>query len=455
MNELKSLRLLLFAWVGLGCLLAGGCNQSDAYPSRPITLVCPWAAGGGTDRVSRQMAMLLEQELGVPVTVINATGGKGVTGHSRGLDARPDGYTLTMMTFELNTMHWAGLTDLTYRDAIPLVSVNEDYAALLVPDDSPWQSLQEVEAAIADSPGALTASGTAVGGAWHLALAGWLVEAGFDADDVVWVPSEGSNPSLQQLISGGVDMVCCSLPEARTLLESGQVKALGLMSLQRAKGFEDIPTFPEEGRGWTLGGWRGLGVPKETPRPIVEKLVAVLTKIVSAPPREDTFAGFMAAQKFDNNWRGPEEFKAFLASNDKKLGALLTSDAMKSVSQDRFSPMAYPALLFFLLLFAAIGMTWNRFRTCETTVADDREEAEVLGGGKTGLLWVLGAVVGYILFAEWLGFIIVASFMLLSLLYRFGTRPLPGLMITLLLVPLTYVVFAYGLRVPLPQGLLG
>ncbi len=93
-----------------------GCARDDKYPSRPITLICPWAAGGGTDRVSRQVAAHLEQDLGVPVSVVNAVGGKGVTGHSRGLSARPDGYTLTMATLELNMLHWSGLTDLTHKD---------------------------------------------------------------------------------------------------------------------------------------------------------------------------------------------------------------------------------------------------------------------------------------------------------------------------------------------------
>ena len=129
-----------------------GCRQESAYPSRPITIICPWAAGGGTDRVSRQMAMQLEQELGVPVNVVNATGGKGVTGHNRGLTARPDGYTLTMMTFELNTMHWMGLTELTYQNCVPLVSVNEDYAALLVRVEADWNSLGELESEIRQRP---------------------------------------------------------------------------------------------------------------------------------------------------------------------------------------------------------------------------------------------------------------------------------------------------------------
>jgi tripartite-type tricarboxylate transporter receptor subunit TctC len=153
-------------FLSLICLLAGGCDRTAPYPSRPITLVCPWAEGGGTDRVSRQMAILLEQRLGQPVTVINATGGKGVTGHSRGLSTHPDGHTLTMMTFELNTMHWTGITDLTYEDCVPLVSVNEDYAALMVRNDAKWKTVAELASEVNAAPGILTASGTALGGAW-------------------------------------------------------------------------------------------------------------------------------------------------------------------------------------------------------------------------------------------------------------------------------------------------
>ena len=294
------------------CLIPG-CGSNSEFPSRPITIICPWSAGGGTDIVSRQMAFQLEAELGVPVSVINATGGKGVTGHNRGLTASPDGYTLTMMTFELNTMHWMGLTELTYRDCRPLLSLNEDYAALLVAQDSPWQSLANVLKAIRENRGGLTASGTASGGAWHLALAGWLIDARLEADDVIWVPSAGSSPSLQQLLSGGVDMVCCSLPEARALIEAGQVRALGVMSEKPALGFEKVPTFAEQGSSWTLGGWRGLAVPMKTPEPVVEQLASAIGRIVSRPVDEEgSFANFMQAQKFDATWRTPENFKKFL-----------------------------------------------------------------------------------------------------------------------------------------------
>ena len=129
-----------------------GCVGQERFPSRPITLICPWAAGGGTDRDSRMTAVYLETEPGVPVNVINATGGRGVTGHSHGLHAQPDGYTILMATVELNTMHWSGLTELTHADATPLMSINEDSASLIVRADAPWQTLGELEAEIRGKP---------------------------------------------------------------------------------------------------------------------------------------------------------------------------------------------------------------------------------------------------------------------------------------------------------------
>ncbi|MEE2937893.1 MAG: tripartite tricarboxylate transporter substrate-binding protein [Planctomycetota bacterium] len=436
-------------FLSLLCLLAGGCERTAPYPSRPITLVCPWAAGGGTDRVSRQIAILLEQRLGQPVSVVNATGGKGVTGHDRGLSARPDGHTLTMMTFELNTMHWAGLTDLTYEDCVPLVSVNEDYAALLVRNGAKWKTITELESDVNAAPGTLTASGTALGGAWHLALAGWLVASELDADAVTWVPSAGAGPSLQQLISGGVDMVCCSLPEARTLLESDQVRALGVMSPQRAVGFEQVPTFLEQGNNWTLGGWRGLAVPQGTPTEIVDRLLDVLIPIVSESPSAGNFAEFMETQKFDHTWRGPSEFKEFLAENDRKLGTLLKSVAMKAVNEDRFNPMTYPLILLGLIAATLIGLVL----THEKKPAPDQGEKQSLPVSRASVVNVgsiVIAIVAYVCLAERVGFLLLASAILFLLLLRFKTNTVTSFAITAVTVPILYFVFAMLLRVPLP-----
>jgi tripartite-type tricarboxylate transporter receptor subunit TctC len=400
--------------------------------------------------------MLLEQELGQPVNVINATGGKGVSGHNRGITARPDGYTLTMITFELNTMHWMGLTDLTYNDCTPLVSVNEDYAALLVRSDSPWTNLRDLEDAVRLKPQELTASGTAIGGAWHLALAGWLNAIGTAADDVTWVPSEGANPSLQQLISGGVDMVCCSLPEARTLLEADQVRALGVMSPQRAPGFDQIPTFREAGTEWTLGGWRGLAVPSGTPQPIADRLATVILDIVSADAQPGTFAEFMTSQKFDNTCRGPKEFRQFLKENDEKLGKLLTSEAMQSVSQDRFHSMAFPYAIMGLIGVAGIALTVSSRSTLLTKEVDNStEKVEHTVRRLDNFVAILVAAVIYILLAETVGFLVLSTLILLWMLLKFGNKPRMSIWIALTVAPSIYFLFAYLLRVPLPRGWLG
>jgi tripartite-type tricarboxylate transporter receptor subunit TctC len=96
-----------------------GCRRTKTFPDGPILLVCPWAAGGGTDRIARHLAALLEQDLGVPVNVVNVTGGEGVTGHSRGALARADGHTLTLITVEIGSLHWRGMTNIAHDDFAP------------------------------------------------------------------------------------------------------------------------------------------------------------------------------------------------------------------------------------------------------------------------------------------------------------------------------------------------
>ena len=181
--------------------VALGCRAQDRYPDGPILLVCPWAAGGGTDRVARQLAALLEQDLGVPVNVVNVTGGDGVTGHSRGALARPDGHTMTLVTVEIATLHWRGMTNISHRDFSPVGLVNEDAGAVFVRAGAPWKTLRDLEQAIRDRPRSLRASGTAAAGIWHLALGGWLATVGLAPTDVIWVSIAGSAPSLQELLA--------------------------------------------------------------------------------------------------------------------------------------------------------------------------------------------------------------------------------------------------------------
>ena len=145
-----------------------------AYPERPITLIVPWGAGGGTDATARIIGSLLEKELSQPVNVVNRTGGSGVVGHAAIASAAPDGYTIGIVTVEIGMMHWQGLTELNGASYTPIGLVNADPAGLQVRSDAPYKTANELVAAVKANPGKFKASGTGQGGIWHLAIAGML-----------------------------------------------------------------------------------------------------------------------------------------------------------------------------------------------------------------------------------------------------------------------------------------
>lgn len=293
------------------------------YPERPITLVVPWGAGGGTDATGRILASLMQEELDVPVNVVNRTGGSGVVGHSAIANAKPDGYTLGVITVEIGMMHWQGLTELTHEDYTPLVLYNADPAGFHVRADSEWNNAQEALAAVGGSPGKHKSSGTGQGGIWHLALAGMLQSSGMAPDAAPWVPSQGSAPGLQDLVAGGVDIVTCSVPEAQSLLEAGRVKTLAVMSDERNAAFPDVPTLAEAtGSEWKMAAWRGIGGPKGLPSEVAGKLVPLLQKIHES----EKFREFMAQRGFGVVWRDPDGFRDWMAESNAALG-----DVMKAV----------------------------------------------------------------------------------------------------------------------------
>jgi tripartite-type tricarboxylate transporter receptor subunit TctC len=312
--------LTLAATAATAALLAAPGDAQAAYPERPITIIVPWGAGGGTDATARIIATLLEGRLGVPVNVVNRTGGSGVVGHSAIATADPDGYTLGIMTVEINMMHWQGLTELTWEDYTVLALYNADPAGLQVPVDSPWQTAADVIEAARAAPGSLTASGTGQGGIWHLALAGMLVEAGLPGDAVRWVPSEGAAPGLQEMVAGNVHMVTCSVVEARSLMDAGRVKSLASMSAERLPAFPDVPTLAEAaGIDWQLAAWRTVVGPAGMPQEVVDALLPALRDLHGSAE----FLEFMAGRGFGVTWLEGEEFRSYLASNNEDFGRVM------------------------------------------------------------------------------------------------------------------------------------
>jgi tripartite-type tricarboxylate transporter receptor subunit TctC len=308
---------LVVTWL-LALMVLNG--RAADYPVRPITFIVPWGAGGGTDAVGRIMASLLERDLGRPVNVVNRTGGSGVVGHSAIANARPDGYTIGILTVEIAMMHHQKLTALTGASFTPLGLINLDPTAIQVRHDSPYQGLGDLLGAVRAQPGKLKASGTAQGGIWHVALCGLLQEQKIAPDAIVWVPSASNAAGLLDLVAGGVDLVPGSHPEGRSLIDAGKVKSLAVLDDQRSALYPKVPTGSEAiGTKWRMGAWRGIGAPKNLPKPVEARLQAAVKKAYESKE----FAEFMNQRGFGMRWAGPAEFAAFMAEEDAKMGPLM------------------------------------------------------------------------------------------------------------------------------------
>jgi tripartite-type tricarboxylate transporter receptor subunit TctC len=314
-------RTLLATGAGAAAAAGFGVSPSVAqtdWPNRPVTVVVPWGAGGGTDATARIVAALLEKELKQPFNVVNRTGGSGVVGHSAIATAAPDGYTLGMITVEITMMHWQGLTDLKPESYTPLALMNQDPPGVQVNASSPWKTMKELADAIkAAPPGKMKASGTGQGGIWHLALVGMLQAMGLKADHVAWVPSQGAAPAMQDLAAGGIDMVTCSVPEAKAMLDAGRARSLAIMAPARNPQFADVPTLKEAaGIDYTVGAWRGIAAPKGLPAPIATRLTAELKKVFDSTEFKD----FMNGRGFGMVWRDAAGFAQFMAAGNAQMG---------------------------------------------------------------------------------------------------------------------------------------
>jgi tripartite-type tricarboxylate transporter receptor subunit TctC len=312
--------LRTLAVVGVLLFIISGGAAEAAYPERPITLIVPWAAGGGTDATARIVGSLLEKELGQPVNVVNRTGGNGVVGHEAIATASPDGYTIGLATVEIAMLHWQGLTQRSYKDFTPLALMNLDPAGVQVRSDAPYKTVSDLVEDIKKNPGKFKASGTGQGGIWHLGIAGMLDSLGVNPSAVRWVPSQGAAPGLQDLVAGGVEIVPCSLPEARSLIEAGRVKSLAIMDAQRNPAFPNVPLLSEQtGSKWTIGAWRGMVGPKDLPADVSKRLVDAFDKIY----KSQDYTGFMGQRGFGVRFAAGDDFLTFWTKSDEDLGAIM------------------------------------------------------------------------------------------------------------------------------------
>lgn len=315
-----ALRLGVLGAIAASTSTAALAQSCDWTPDRAVTYIVPWGAGGGTDANSRMLATMLEQKWGVPFNVVNRTGGNGVTGHSAIANADPDGYTVGAVTVEINTMHWVGLTDLNYTNITPLALIDIVPASVLVSKDSPFETIGDVLDHARENPGDLTASGTSLGGIWHLALAGMLNAEGMDPESIRWIPSQGAAPALQELIAGGVDMATPALSEGKALVDSGEVRALAYMHDTPMAALPDVPVTAEAlESGWTLAAYITISGPEG----MSEEISCAYQQAVEEITQTSEWAEFKESRGAEVVFTGGDDLVAYMQAQDEALGATI------------------------------------------------------------------------------------------------------------------------------------
>ncbi|MEW6046627.1 MAG: tripartite tricarboxylate transporter substrate binding protein [Bacillota bacterium] len=241
------------------------------YPSKPVTLVVPFAAGGTADVVARAISGPLSNALGQNVVVVNKPGGGGVPGMLEVKGAPPDGYTILLGTVQYVTLHPTRVADLSYRDYEVIATVNLAPAALAVRKDARWQSLEQLLDELRARPRSVSVGTSARSGAWNIFTR--LLERRWDVSFNIIEYGAGASPAVTALAGGHIDAAMAGTPEVLAFVESGDIRLLGVTSSKRVPLFGAVPTFDELGvSGFNMAAFHTAAVPKGTPHEIVRTL---------------------------------------------------------------------------------------------------------------------------------------------------------------------------------------
>jgi tripartite-type tricarboxylate transporter receptor subunit TctC len=269
---------------------ASGFAQAQAWPTRPITLVVPYAAGGPVDTMARILAARMSETLGQQIVIENIGGAGGMTGAARVAKAAPDGYSLLMSGSAVLAINqtlyrrplYNGLTD--FEHAV----LNSDSARVLIArPDFPATSLTEFVAYAKANHGKMQYGSAGAGSGTHVCAVLLDVAMG---TKITHVPYRGAGPAMQDLIGGRIDFIAEQISTALPQIQGGKVKAITTLGLDRAPGLEDLPTAEEVGlRGLDCGTWGSFSFPKGTPDAIVQRLAQASNEAVESAMVRDRF----------------------------------------------------------------------------------------------------------------------------------------------------------------------
>lgn len=307
-------------------LLPGLGHAQDRYPSKPITLMCPYAPGGNADQRSRQIGRFLSTALGQPVLVDNKAGAGGNIGTDYIAKAKPDGYVIGMGNFAPLAVNPAMFDRMPFdpaRDLTPICLIEKGPLILMVRPDSPFKSVKDIITAAKASPGKLTFASGGLGGSHH--LSGELFKQ-ISGIYVTHIPYKGGAPASIDLIGGQVDMMFEQMYAAAPSIRAGKLRALAITSKTRSPLFPDVPTMIEAGvPGFEVQNWQGLVGPANLPPAIVQLLNETCNKALQDPAIRQQ----MLSQGNEIGGGTPQQFAALIHAEAERWGKVVRTAHIK------------------------------------------------------------------------------------------------------------------------------
>ena len=293
---------------------------AQIYPSKPVRLIVPFAAGGGNDNVARLVGKRLSDSLGQPVVVDNRPGAGGVVGAELAAKAAPDGYTLFLGGVGSHAINPNLHEKLPYdpvRDFAPIELLAQAPLVLVVHPSVPARDIAEFIAYARAHPGKLNFASNGNGSSSQLAAVMFGSMAGVD---MVHVPYKGLSPALTDLLSGQVQLMFSSVVAILPHIKAGKLRGLATTGAKRLASLPELPTLAESGLpGYEASSWYGILAPAGTPRDIVMKLNAELSKALEQPEVKNS----LLAEGAEPAGGSPEAFAAHIRAEKERLGKLI------------------------------------------------------------------------------------------------------------------------------------
>ena len=322
---MKKYKALVAAAALAMCFGTVGSAMAAGYPDgKDITVIIPKNPGGGTDTTARGIINMMQKDMGnVKFVPVNKPDGNGIVGMADVAKAKPDGYTLGMVTVELDIFPHQGKTKLSYKDFDSVIAPIAAPAALIVPKDAPYNTLDDFIAYLKKNPGKVMMGNSGMGAIWHIATLAMEKEFGVQVKHIPY--PKGTADIAAALAGGHIDGTLADPSSFKTQVEAGKLKILAVMADKRTNMFPDVPTFKELGHNMAVRAWATLVAPKGTPAEVMKVLRDSAQRVTQTPE----FKSYFLKQGIDPTDIVGEDANKVMADDDAMYAEFLAKLAKK------------------------------------------------------------------------------------------------------------------------------